>query len=177
MLESGNAFASVSAGLVAGAGLSESIPAPHFLFGFRCYGPDGALRWAEDAHNIVTTGGKNSLLDNYFAGSVYTAAFKLGLKGAGTAVVGDTLASHAGWAEANPYAGNRPALVWSAASGASKAATALTYTITGTATVAGAFVTDQATGTAGLLYSAGDFAPSRSVLAGDSLVVSLAVSV
>jgi hypothetical protein len=157
--------------------MEEEIRAPRFTYSFECLGADGVVKWRETFANLVVTVGKNDLLDKYFAGSAYTAAFKLGLKGAGAAVAGDTLASHVSWAEVSPYAGNRPALAWSAASAGSKSATAVAYAINASATVAGAFVTDQATGTAGILYSAGDFAVSRSVVNGDTLNVTLTVSV
>jgi hypothetical protein len=129
-------------------------------------------------HKLVTTAGKNDLLDKYFAGSAYTAAWKLGLKGTGTAVIGNTLASHASWTEATPYSGNRPAISWSAAGGGSNAASAaVSYSINASATVAGAFVTDQASGTTGIPYSAGDFASSRTVASGDTLNVTSTMSV
>lgn len=177
MNHAGKAKDAVSAGLVARPSLSEAIRAPRFRYDFECIGADGKVKWTDSFENLVTTVGKNDLLDKYFAGSAYTAAWKLGLKGTGAAAAGDTLASHVAWAEVNPYTGNRPALAWSAASAGSKSATAVSYAVTSSATVAGAFVTDQATGTAGILYSAGDFATSRSVVSGDTLNVTLTVSV
>jgi hypothetical protein len=173
----GKAGAGLASGLVTRPDLYEPSFAPRFLYEFECLCRDGSVRWRDSFANLVTTGGKNDLLDKYFAGSGYTAAWKLGLKGAGAAAVGDTLASHAGWAEVTPYAGNRPALTWNAASAGSKVANAVSFAITGTATVAGAFVTDQVSGTTGILYSAGDFAASRSVLSGDTLNVTLTASV
>lgn len=138
----------------------------------------GKLKWEAYFHNVITTPGKNDLLDKYFAGSAYTAAFKLGLKGVGTAVNTDTLASHSSWTEITAYSGNRPSISWSAASAGSKAGTA-TYTMNGIATIAGGFITDQATGTAGLLYSAGDFTGGNRgpTASGDTLSVTLAVGV
>jgi hypothetical protein len=98
------------------------------------------------------------------------------LKGTGTAAVGDTLASHAGWSEVTPYSGNRPAITFGSTSAGSNTATAVSFTITGTATVAGAFISSVNTGTSGKLYSAGDFAASRSVASGDTLNVTPTVS-
>jgi hypothetical protein len=171
-----HAQAAQSAGLVARHGFGELVVAPHFVVTVTCRDAQGRVKWVDGFRNTVVTAGKNDLLDKYFAGSAYTAAFKLGLKGTGSVVAGDTLASHAGWAEVTPYSGNRPALSWSAASAGSKSATVVSYTINASATVAGAFVTDQATGTTGLLYSAGDFSASRSVISGDTLNVTLSVS-
>ena len=149
---------------------------PFFTYHVECIGADGQLKWVEDYENLVTTVGKTDIIDKYFKGSAYTAGWFLGLKGTGAAVVGDTLSSHAGWAEVNPYTGNRPGITFGTTSGGSNAATAVSYAITGTATVAGAFVCSVATGTAGTLYSAGDFAVSRNVVSGDTLNVTLTVS-
>jgi hypothetical protein len=149
---------------------------PYFIYTVECLDADGNVKWVEEYKNLVTTVGKTDIIDKYFKGSGYTAAWFLGLKGTGTAVVGDTLASHAGWAEVNPYTGNRPAITFGSTSGGSNTATVVSYTITGTATVAGAFVASVNTGTSGTLYSAGDFGAPRSVLSGDTLNVTLTVS-
>lgn len=169
--------ASVSAGLITNPALDEVVSGPRFHYHVECIGADGEVKWVEDIHNLVTTEGKNDILDKYFKGSAYTAAWYLGLKGTGSAAVGDTLASHAGWSESTPYAGNRPAITFGATSAGSNTATAVSYSINATATVAGAFVGSVNTGTAGKLYSAGDFAASRSVVSGDTLNVTLTVSV
>ena len=155
---------------------AASISAPFFRYEVECIAPDGSVRWRDGFTNLVTTAGKTDLIDKYFKGSAYTAAWFLGLKGTGTAAVGDTLASHATWAEVNPYTGNRPAITFGTTSGGSNTATAVSYAINATATVAGAFVASVNTGTAGTLYSAGDFAASRSVVSGDTLNVTLTVS-
>lgn len=165
------------AGVVARPGYEETAGVPKFLYEVVCYDADGAERWREDFTNLVTTAGKTDIVDKYFKGSAYTAAWYLGLKGTGTAVAGDTLASHATWSEVNPYSGNRPGITFGTTSSGSNTASAVTYTITGSATVAGAFIASAASGTTGTLYSAGDFATSRSVASGDSLQVTVTVSV
>jgi len=134
-------------------------------------------KWTEDVVNLVMTAGKTDIVDKYFKGSSYTAAWYMGLKGAGTIAAGDTLASHAGWSEVTPYAGNRPAITWGTTSSGSNTATAVSYTINATATVAGAFVCTVNTGTSGVLYSCSDFAASRSVASGDTLNVTPTESV
>lgn len=134
-------------------------------------------KWTETFRNLVTTEGKNDIIDKYFKGSSYTAAWYLGLKGTGSAANGDTLASHGGWSEVTPYAGNRPAITWGTTSSGSNTASAVSISITGTSTVAGAFVASVNTGTSGKLYSAGDFAAPRSVANGDTLNVTPTVSV
>ncbi len=134
-------------------------------------------KWEEDIHNLVTNEGRNDILTKYFKGSGYTAAWYLGLKGAGSAAAGDTLASHAGWSEVTPYSGNRPAITFGTASSQSLAASsAVSYSINATETVAGAFISSVNTGTSGTLYSAGDFAASRSVANGDTLNVTPTVT-
>ena len=179
MQESVNATAAVSASQQMRNAVREHLDAPHFHYAFECRGADGELKWTEDFENTVVTGGADDLLDKYFAGSAYTAAWYLGLKGTGTAAATDTLASHGTWVEVNPYTGNRPALSFASASARSKVATAVSYSITlaGPTTVAGAFTSSVNTGTAGILYSAGDFATSRSVVSGDTLNCTLTVSV
>lgn len=151
---------------------------PYFTYQVECLGADGQVKWTEEYKNLVTTAGKTDIIDKYFKGSAYTAGWFLGLKGTGTAVVGDTLASHAGWAEVTPYTGNRPAITFGTTSGGSNTASVVAYSITlaGPTTVAGAFVCSAASGTAGTLYSAGDFGTSRSVVSGDTLNVTLTVS-
>lgn len=134
------------------------------------------VAWEETFHNLVTNEGRNDLINKYFKGSSYTAAWYLGLKGAGSAAAGDTLASHAGWSEVTPYSGNRPAITWGTTSSQSNTATAVSISITGTSTVAGAFVGSVNTGTSGILYSAGDFSASRSVASGDTLNVTPTVT-
>lgn len=159
------------------ADLGEPICAPRFRYEVECIGPDGKTKWRETIDNLVTTAGKTDIVDKYFKGSAYTAAWYLGLKGTGSAAAGDTLASHAGWSEVTPFAGNRPAITFGTTSSGSNTATAVSYTINASATVAGAFVASANTGTSGTLYSAGDFAASRTVASGDTLNVTLTVSV
>ena len=151
---------------------------PFFTYKVECVGADGLVKWTEEYTNLVTTVGKTDVIDKYFKGAAYTAGWFLGLKGAGTPVVADTLASHASWAEVNPYTGNRPAITFGTTTSGSNTATAVSYAITvaGPTTVAGAFVCNAASGTAGTLYSAGDFSVSRSVIASDTLNVTLTVS-
>lgn len=177
MIEETNAGESLSAGLIARPELVEAFKAPSLVYRVECVGADGAVKWLEEFANLVTTVGKTDIVDKYLKGSSYTAAWYLGLKGTGTAAAGDTLASHAGWSEVNPYSGNRPSISWGTTSGGSNTASVNSFSITGTATVAGAFIASAASGTSGTLYSAGDFASSRSVVSGDTLNVTATVSV
>jgi hypothetical protein len=154
----------------------NEMKAPAFSFKLSCFDKDGNLKWEEECHNTVVTVGKTDIIDKYFKGAAYTAAWYLGLKGVGAIVAGDTLASHAGWSEVTPYAGNRPAIVFGVTAAGSNTATAVSYSINATQTVAGAFIASVASGTAGTLYSASDFAASRSVVSGDVLNVTPTVA-
>lgn len=167
---------SLAAGVDVYARGNHETSAPFFRYEVECRDASGALKWSEDIANLVTTAGKTDIVDKYFKGSAYTAAWYLGLKGAGTAAAGDTLASHAGWAEVNPYTGNRPAIAFGTTSAGSNTATAVSFAITSGATVAGAFIASVSTGTSGVLYSAGDFASSRTVANGDTVNVTVTVS-
>lgn len=145
-----------------------------------CYGADGSVKWTDEITNIVTTVGRNFTLDTAL-GNTAGGAVVMGLKGTGTAVAADTQSSHASWLEvglanAPTYSGNRPTPSFSAASSGSKAtSSAVSFTITGTGTVAGCFINiggsatkDNTTGT---LFSAGDFSSSKSVVNGDTIAV------
>lgn len=158
----------------------------------KCLDADGNLKWEDSIDNLVVTVGKNDLLDKYFAGSAYTAAWYMGLvdnASFSAYAAGDTLASHAGWLEYLNYtisgsSTNRATAAWNAASAGSKASTATTFTISGAGgTVLGAILcatqarNTSSNGGAGILYSAGSFATSRAVIAGDSLLVTYTASV
>lgn len=166
----------LQAGLVMNPGFVEEMEAPHFGFKIECVGADGKVKWVEEFRNLVTTEGKNSILSVYFDAATQITTWYLGLKGTGSAAAADTLASHAGWSEVTPYAGNRPAITFGAASAGSLAGSQIAFTINASATVAGAFIASAATGTTGTLYSAGDFSASRSVVSGDTLNVTPTVT-
>ena len=149
-----------------------------------CYDSEGNLKWSDTIKNLVVTVGKNDLLDKYFSGTTYTAAWYMGLVNGGTTptyAAADTLASHAGWTElaaGTAYSGNRVTVGWSAASAGSKSSTTTAFSISATNTVAGALLASVNTGTAGILYSAGNFTGgNRSVASGDTLNITYTASV
>ena len=159
--------------------IGDAIRAPRFHYSVECFAADGSLRWREEIDNLVTTAGKTDLIDKYFKGSAYSAAWFLGLKSVGTSTITDTLASHASWTEVTAYASATvPAITFGTTATGSNTATAVAYAINGTATVAGIFTSTNSTkgATTGTLYSAGDFAAARSVLNGDTLNATLTVS-
>lgn len=170
------------AALARNAMMGESVKAGG-VYTFRCVGADGRVKWTDSLANLVTTVGKNDLLDKYLAGSAYTAAWFLGLIDltSYTAVAaGDTAASHGGWAESVAYSNaTRPAPSWGAASAGSKASTATAFTINASATIKGAFLISNNTksGTTGVLYSAGLFTGGdKAVSSGDTLNVTYTAS-
>ena len=151
------------------------------VFHFKCYDKDGNLKWEDSTHNLVVNEGLKDLNDKYFSGSGYSATWYLGLVNASPSpsyAAGDTLATHAGWVETTDYSGNRKAVTFGAASLAdpsviSNTAVPSQFLMTGTVTVAGAFLCSAATGTSGVLFSVSSFqAPgNRAMVSGDTLVV------
>lgn len=172
-----NPLAAAVAAVAMGNGHAEAVQAEGF-YAVECVGADGKIKWTDTIKNLVTTAGKNSLLDTFLAGSAYTAAWYLGLvDGASTPTfnAADTAASHAGWTESVAYSNaTRPAPSFGAAAAGSKASTAVAFNINATATIAGCFLISNSTkaGSTGTLYSCGAFSGgSRAVANGDTLNV------
>ena len=142
-----------------------------------CLDKDGNIKWEEDNKNIIVTAGLNHILDVQFHATTQVTAWYIGLKGAGTPVAADTMASHGSWAELTGYAGNRKEWTEGAASSGSMTnGSSVDFTINATATVAGAFLNTAATGTGGTLYGVVDFSSSRAVIDGDTLQVTVTVT-
>lgn len=168
--------------LVANAKMIEALN-PHFIYRFECLDPSGRLKWVDEFINVVTTVGKNYLLDAGFRGGTPVTTWYLALidnAGFSAVAAADTAASHAGWAESTAYSnGTRPAATWSAAaSGQIAPSAASAFNINAAATIKGAGVISNSTkgGTTGTLYSAGAFAANRGVDTGDTLNVSLTLA-
>lgn len=180
LVQSTNVDVKVGAGVDALAALLGGVKMKS-LYHFECFDADGNLRWEETVENLVVNQGLNDLLTNYFKGSSYTASFFVGLKDTGTVAAADTMASHSGWTEDTNYSNStRPALTLGAVAtqsvdnSASKAA----FTINGSTTIYGAFVSTSSTkgGTTGVLYGAADFGSSRALLSGDTLNVTVTLT-
>lgn len=178
-----NASSVIGATAGKSGGQSEVLDA-HGTYTVECRDKDGNLKWSDTIENLVVTVGKNDLLDKYFQGSAYTAAWYMGLVNGGTTptyAAADTMASHGGWTEIVPYSeSTRPTVGWNAASAGSKVSTVTAFTINATATVAGCFMTTSNTksGTTGTLYSAGSFTTgNKAVVSGDTLNVTYTASV
>lgn len=156
---------------------AEVMNAPKGRFTIECRDKSGGLKWTEEVDNTVLTAGKTDIVDKYLKGSSYTAGWFLLLKGSGSIAAGDTLASHAGWSEVTPYAGNRPTVTWGTTSGGSNTSSGTVVTINATATVAGCGIASVNSGTSGVLYNMSDFASPRSVADGDTLTITTTISV
>lgn len=153
-------------------------------FHFQCFDKDGNLKWEDAAKNLVVNVGLQDMNATYFTGAAYTAAWYIGLingpNSGNTYAAGDTLASHAGWTENTNYSGtDRISAVFGTATTADPSVinnsnSVAVFSITGTATIAGAFLTvteDRATNT-GLLFSESAFTGGdRAVINGDTLNV------
>jgi hypothetical protein len=186
-MEKCNANETTSVSVTRGSGsFTESAHATG-VYTATCIDCSGNVKWTEDFRNVVTTQGKNYLLDQLFSASS-TNVFRMGLKGAGTESGTGTYASHAAWVEITAYTGTRGTPTFSAASASSKSTSvAVSFTINGNATVAGCFLVmaptlttlgtvNDTSATGAVLYSAGDFTVSKVVSSGDTLNVSYTAS-
>jgi len=153
------------------------------VFTVTCHNADGSLKWEDDFHNLVPSQGLQYMSASFFNAVGYTTALYFGLitgPGSGTTfAAGDTLASHAGWSE-SVLVGSRKAITFGTPTTATPSVTigtAAVFTVTGAATIAGAFVTNASTGTSGVLFAEGDFTGGdKSVTTGDTLSVTYTFS-
>lgn len=173
------------------------------LYTFECYGrPDdidlatwksmssdervekGHLKWVDKTKNTVVNVGLDDVLDKYFKGSAYTAAFYVGLTdGTPTAAAGDTMSSHAGWVEVTAYdEAARQTLTLGTVSSQSvdNSASKATFTISSdSTTTGGAFTVTDSTkgGTSGTLYGVAAFSGGDKTLSdGDTLQVTVTLT-
>jgi hypothetical protein len=187
--ETSKAQDNVSASLTANKGSTERTGAGG-IFTVTCVGADGVEKWSDTFPNLVVNEGLQDMNSKYFQGSGYTAAWYLGLvqgPGSGTTfAAGDTLATHAGWTElvaGTAYTGNRKAVTFGTATTAdpsvitnSASPSSFAMLVNGTV-VAGALLCNAASGTSGVLFSAGDFTGGdKTVDNGDTLNVTYTFS-
>jgi hypothetical protein len=182
-----------AASVTRGAGTSEAVsPAGYYVT--ECYDKDGNLKWSDYIKNVVTDQGRNHMLGVEFKSVTQVTAWYIGLissvKGANsyaTVANTDTQASHSNWGQCN---GNnapnysqtslRQVTFANAASKAIASSNAAVFSITGSGTVKGAFLTSNPNKsnagvgpTTGTLYSAGLFSAGDKVVSnGDTLNVS-----
>jgi hypothetical protein len=173
----------VSGGLVANTGSAEMIKATG-KYVVECFDRDGRLKWVAQTPNLVVNVGLQYMAGVALTSTSQITSWYLGLYGAASSnnpAAGDTMSSHAGWTEVTDYSeATRPAATFAAATNANPSvvtntASKAVFSINGSATVGGAFLTSNNTkgGTTGTLFSAADFqAPGdRSVVSGDVLNV------
>jgi hypothetical protein len=183
MMEQAKTNDVVASGLIARPGSEEAARAMGKYF-FECYDKDGNLKWTAESKNLVVNVGLQ-----YMAGTALDGAtarittWYIGLYGAGasnTPAASDTMSSHAGWTENTTYSNStRPTATFAAATTANPSvvtntASKASFSINGTTTIGGAFLTSDNTksGTTGTLFSASDFTGGdRSVVNGDTLQV------
>jgi hypothetical protein len=178
----------VSSTVQKGKGVSEGLRGGG-VFTVTCFDKDGNLKWEDKSPNLVVNVGLQDMNTKYFKGSGYTAAWYIGLYGAASSndpAAGDTMSSHAGWTEVTDYSqATRPAATFGTATTADpsvidNSGSVAVFSINGTATVGGAFLTSDNTkgGTSGTLFSAADFQSpgDRSVVNGDTINVTYTFS-
>jgi hypothetical protein len=146
------------------------------IFKVTCYDKYGNIKWRDEAKNAGTVVGLNHMMETEFRSGTANASWFIGLisNNSWSAVAeADTLASHAGWTEGNPYTGNRPA--WTANAAAAKIMTnnnTVDFAINANATVKGAFLTNNNSGTTGVLWCTALFGGGdQAVSSGDTLKV------
>ena len=178
----------VGSGLTATTGAAENVIATG-KYVVECFDKDGNLKWTAESKNLVVNVGLQYMAGVALTGTAQVTTWYIGLYGAGASnspAAGDTMASHAGWTEVTDYSeANRVTATFAAATNANpsvvtNSANKATFTMNGTTTVGGAFLTSNNTksGTTGTLFPAADFqAPGdRSVVSGDVLNVTYTFS-
>ena len=193
-MEKGNAQSLALSGVSRSVGSTEAANATG-VYTATCYDAQGNVKWTDTYSNLVTTVGKNFLLDTALSGAAYTAAWYLGLISLTSyttgPAVGDTHASHGGWVEDVGYSNaTRVAPSFGTASAGSKATTATAFSINATTTIKGTFLASQSakssvaastgsgSATTNVLYSAGLFTGGdKAVASGDTLNVTYTASV
>lgn len=154
---------------------------------------DGSVQivdeWTEVIENLTTTEGRTEMLDKYFKGSSYTAAWYMGLisnTAIGSIAVGNTAAKITtstpnppttnDWAESTGYSqSTRPAITFGTAAAAalSSSGAPSTFSINATVALYGAFIVTNSTkgGTSGKIYGEGAFGSVISVGSGVTVTV------
>lgn len=149
-------------------------------FFVQCFGPDGSLKWEDEAKNLMTNEGLDHILDVVLHGETAVSPWYVGLKNTGSPAAGDTLASHGTWTENTNYTGDRKEYVEAAASSQSvtNSASKASFSISvDSQTISGAFLAGAATGTSATLLCVADFTGGdKSADNGDTLEVTYTIS-
>jgi hypothetical protein len=133
--------------------------------------------------NGITDVGLNHILNTEFDAGTQVTTWYIGLvdnASFSAFATADTMASHAGWLEATGYS-ESVRQTWGAGAASARSitnATAATFSINGSATLKGVFITTNSTksGTTGTLWSTAAFASTVSVINGDSMKITYTVS-
>ena len=141
--------------------------------------PNGKLLRRDEGENLIVDEGLNFIINTALSGDTQDTTYFVGLKDTGTPAAGWTLAS--GLSEMSSiYTGNRPA--WTENNVAnneevSNSSSPASFSITGTDTVFGAFLSTVDSGTSGTLIGAKDFTGgSQAVNNGDTLNVTYTIT-
>lgn len=152
---------------------------------FEAFDPNGNLKWREEIANLTTNEGLDEILDKFWKGSAYTAAHYLGLTdGTPTFAAGDTLSSHAGWAEVTDYDEaarvDLTALLGAVSSQqVDNSGSAASFSINASVTIGGGFIATDNTkgGTTGILIGGAAFSGGdRSLQSGDTLNITVTIT-
>lgn len=178
----------VSGGLIANTGATEGAKATG-KYVVECHDKDGNLKWVAETPNLVVNVGLQYMAGTALTSTSQITSWYIGLYGAASSndpAATDTMSSHAGWTEVTAYSeSTRVAATFAAATNANPSvvtntASKATFTMSGSTTVGGAFLTSNNTkgGTTGTLFSAADFQSpgDRSVVSGDILSVTYSFS-
>lgn len=139
----------------------------------------GGQKWIDNYHNIVVNQGLDHLLDATLAGQTQITAWYVALFEANYTILSSTTASNfaTNATESTAYS-ESTRQAWTpngAASGqsVSNSSSKATFSINATKTMYGAALLSSSTksGTSGKMYAGGQFSSSRSVISGDSLLV------
>jgi hypothetical protein len=150
----------------------KEVARAYGVYKVECFDKNGILKWKDEIKNLITNEGRQHIIDTVFSAGANVATWFLGLTdGTPTPALGDTLASHAGWAEESGYTGNRQEWVEVRTNQtATNSASVAVFPITGSATIGGGMLASVASGTSGVLMSAGALSGGdRSVINGDTV--------
>jgi len=149
------------------------------IFDVECIGPDGKVKWQDQAKNIVTKQGLDHLLNVVFHGTTPISPWYVGLWGGSSPTTDSTMATPV-FTECTKYADTRKEFVEGAASSQSISNTgnAASFAINDTDTdVKGAFICAATSGTTAPLFCAAAFTQgTKSVANGDTVNVTYTLS-